>query len=93
MHFQGSLGDLLWFAPVGVLLLLVWLLPANSRKWSNLLTGRGGWVKDPVCGMEFEEGETAGTLEFNGRKYHFCADGCRKQFEEDPARYVGAQGS
>lgn len=44
-------------------------------------------VRDPVCGMTFEESEAAETLEYEGTIYHFCAPGCREAFEQDPERY------
>lgn len=44
-------------------------------------------VRDPVCGMTFDETEAAETLEYEGTVYHFCAPGCRVAFEEDPERY------
>lgn len=44
-------------------------------------------VRDPVCGMTFDESEAAETLDYEGTTYHFCASGCREAFEEDPERY------
>jgi len=45
-------------------------------------------VTDPVCGMTFDGKKAVATVEYQGRTYYFCAQACRKQFEEDPARYV-----
>lgn len=45
---------------------------------------------DPVCGMALEA-EEAETLEHAGRTYYFCSSGCRREFEEDPARFVGEE--
>ena len=44
---------------------------------------------DPVCGMEVEEKKN-GELQtqFAGRKYFFCSEDCRKEFEADPSGYV-----
>lgn len=47
-------------------------------------------VRDPVCGMRFEDEEAAATVEHEGETYHFCAPGCRDAFEEDPERYLEA---
>ncbi|MBI3981641.1 MAG: YHS domain-containing protein [Gemmatimonadetes bacterium] len=88
MHFQGSLMDLLWLVPVAALLAVVWWLPIPFRKRPNSETGRGTLVTDPVCGMQLEGAKAAATLEYKGNTYHFCADGCRKQFEADPAQYL-----
>ncbi len=46
-------------------------------------------VTDPVCGMEFDINKSVAQVEYRGRTYYFCTDACRKQFESDPARYVG----
>lgn len=43
--------------------------------------------KDPVCGMSVEP-SSALTAEFEGRTYHFCSEGCREAFLEDPHRYL-----
>jgi putative ABC transport system ATP-binding protein len=44
---------------------------------------------DPVCGMTVERGDTTVETEWAGRAYSFCSRGCRSQFLEDPAVYVG----
>lgn len=44
---------------------------------------------DPICGMtvNVDKAEAAGLLlEYEGRTYGFCRDGCRRAFVEDPAR-------
>ncbi|HUQ78150.1 MAG TPA: YHS domain-containing protein [Patescibacteria group bacterium] len=48
-------------------------------------------VLDPVCGMTVDvaKAEAAGLiLEYEGRTYAFCRDGCRRAFEEEPATYA-----
>ena len=48
-------------------------------------------VLDPVCGMTVDvaKAEAAGlTLEYEGRTYAFCRDGCRRAFNEEPATYA-----
>lgn len=44
-------------------------------------------VTDPVCGLKVTAGKGI-PVEFDGRTYHFCADGCRRSFEADPAKYL-----
>jgi Cu+-exporting ATPase len=44
---------------------------------------------DPVCGMEVDPDRARGSVEHEGETYHFCSDGCRHRFEEDPDRYAG----
>jgi YHS domain-containing protein len=45
---------------------------------------------DPVCGMEVEEGTAEWRTTYQGQTYYFCAAGCLKSFQKDPASYVKA---
>jgi len=45
-------------------------------------------AKDPVSGMQVDEGKAAGQVEHGGKRYYFCSPGCEKKFEQDPAAYV-----
>jgi Cu+-exporting ATPase len=44
--------------------------------------------KDPVCGMTVAEDNAAGTSEYEGETYYFCAAGCRESFEKEPEKFV-----
>jgi Cu+-exporting ATPase len=46
-------------------------------------------VKDPVCGMEIEEGKAHAKREHGGRTFYFCSAKCETIFAADPARYAG----
>ena len=53
------------------------------------MTNRPTQVIDPICGMSVNvaDAEAAGLLiEYEGRTYGFCRDGCRRAFIEDPVR-------
>lgn len=43
---------------------------------------------DPVCGMDVDPAGAAGSSEYAGKTYYFCAASCKKSFDEDPARYL-----
>jgi YHS domain-containing protein len=43
---------------------------------------------DPVCKMTVDEKKAAATLEYKGKKYYFCAVGCRKAFVQNPEKYL-----
>lgn len=43
---------------------------------------------DPVCGMQIEEADAAGTSEHQGERYHFCSTSCKQKFDESPERYA-----
>jgi YHS domain-containing protein len=48
-------------------------------------------AKDPVCGMEENEKSAANKTVYEGKTYYFCCAGCKKTFEKDPQRYLGAE--
>jgi YHS domain-containing protein len=51
--------------------------------------GGGIMTTDPVCGMRIDEKKTPEFhTQFAGRKYFFCSEECRKEFEADPNGYV-----
>ena len=47
-------------------------------------------VKDPVCGMEIDAATAAGSSEYDGVTYYFCAEACKTAFDAEPSKYVGA---
>lgn len=49
-----------------------------------------GMAKDPVCGMDVEEGKICSSHE--GKKYCFCSQACKESFEKDPSKYVTSGG-
>ncbi|OCI94702.1 copper-translocating P-type ATPase [Agrobacterium sp. 13-626] len=45
-------------------------------------------IRDPVCGMTVDPKAGKPSLEYKGRTFHFCCDGCRKKFEAAPENYL-----
>ncbi len=45
-------------------------------------------VVDPVCKMEIESEKASGKSEFQGKRYYFCAPGCKATFEKEPQKFV-----
>jgi YHS domain-containing protein len=45
-------------------------------------------AKDPVCGMNVDESKAAATSVYNGKKYYFCAQGCKTRFDKEPEKYA-----
>jgi P-type Cu+ transporter len=43
---------------------------------------------DPVCGMQIEVEDAAGSVDHDGTTYHFCSSACQRKFEADPAGYT-----
>ena len=48
----------------------------------------GRTARDPICGMQVDIEKAAGTSEYKGKTYYFCAPGCKKAFDEDPEKYL-----
>lgn len=46
---------------------------------------------DPVCKMQVNEQKAAGTSDYKGQTYYFCALACKRKFDEQPEKYVGAK--
>jgi P-type Cu+ transporter len=46
--------------------------------------------RDPVCGMSVEPSTAKARVEHGARTYYFCCGGCAKQFEQAPAKFLGA---
>ncbi len=45
-------------------------------------------AKDPVCKMDVDENKAAATTVYKGKKYYFCAVGCKTRFEKEPEKYA-----
>jgi YHS domain-containing protein/copper chaperone CopZ len=43
---------------------------------------------DPVCGMSVDVRTARFSTDYEGQTYYFCAPGCQRAFEADPARYL-----
>ena len=48
-------------------------------------------AKDLVCGMMIDPNTAAATSEYKGKKYYFCAKGCKISFDKDPEKFIMAE--
>ena len=48
-------------------------------------------VKDPVCGMDVDPGNPAGTHIYEGQTYYFCSLHCVGKFRSDPEKYLSGE--
>jgi RND family efflux transporter MFP subunit len=67
------------------------LIDSESRMKAAAQGIFGAAAEDPVCGMQVDEKRAlaAGrTLEHDGHTYYFCADDCKRSFQQNPARYL-----
>lgn len=44
--------------------------------------------RDVVCGMDVQPAKAAGTSEYKGKTYYFCAKVCKTKFDANPQQYV-----
>lgn len=45
-------------------------------------------VTCPVSGEEFDKTKAAGSVEYEGKTYYFCCEGCKEKFLNDPEKYT-----
>jgi Cu+-exporting ATPase len=45
---------------------------------------------DPVCKMKVDPEKAQWTSDYNGKKYYFCAPGCRYLFNKDPEKFLNS---
>jgi len=48
----------------------------------------GAVAVDPVCGMTVQPATAAGSYEYQGKTYYFCATSCLTKFRTDPIHYL-----
>lgn len=46
---------------------------------------------DPVCKMEVDERKASATSVYKGKKYYFCAPGCKRAFDQNPEKYLAGE--
>ncbi|MFC1989848.1 heavy metal translocating P-type ATPase [Chloroflexota bacterium] len=63
----------------------------SPARLDNQLAGGVSMAIDPVCKMEVEESQAAATSEYKGKKYYFCAAGCKKAFDQNPEKYLAGE--
>ena len=47
-----------------------------------------GSVIDVVCGMHIDPATAAGVTEYQGKRYFFCGEGCKRSFDAKPVQYA-----
>lgn len=45
-------------------------------------------TKDPICGMQVDPKQAAGSSEYQGKTYYFCSLACKRKFDQSPERYA-----
>jgi Cu+-exporting ATPase len=45
---------------------------------------------DPVCGMKVDPQTATTKTEHEGKTYHFCSQGCKSRFDENPSKFLAS---
>lgn len=45
-------------------------------------------AKDPVCGMQVNDGSAPAKVVYGGKTYYFCSPACKATFEKHPEKYA-----
>jgi len=45
-------------------------------------------TKDPVCGMQVDEKNASASSMYQGQKYSFCSQDCKRKFDQQPEKYA-----
>jgi Cu(I)/Ag(I) efflux system membrane fusion protein len=67
------------------------LIDSESRMKLAAAGFFGNVVKDPVCGMNLDEGKAKAAsrkTEYQKMTYYFCSDACKQKFDQTPERYL-----
>lgn len=60
---------------------VLWLEDGQFKEMRTMAT-------DPVCGMSIERESATTTFLLNGTTFYFCAEGCRKEFAQQPEKFL-----
>ncbi|MEK9140167.1 MAG: heavy metal translocating P-type ATPase [Nitrospirota bacterium] len=62
-------------------------MPAPRKPLPMMVQVTPGEI-DPVCGMTVQPATAAGSYDYQGKKYYFCATRCLEKFRGDPEYYL-----
>jgi YHS domain-containing protein len=60
----------------------------NSFTEENSYAGVKLMTKDPVCGMNVDENKSQYQSQYGGKKFNFCSEQCKKEFDKQPQQYA-----
>ncbi|HEY8550813.1 MAG TPA: YHS domain-containing protein [Vicinamibacterales bacterium] len=43
---------------------------------------------DPVCGMQVDPANAAGSSTYKGQTFYFCSKACKSKFDANPKEYA-----
>jgi len=92
----ARIGGAVWVFGLSMIILMPTVTPWLRARAAAAQAGgqekeEATMVKDLVCGMEIDPASAAGTSEYKGTTYYFCATSCKKAFDAEPDGYIGKQ--
>jgi len=93
---KGKKSFIIWMATIGVLLTGSYAAFLGFRSAPKKNEGAHSHAPlrevsseavDPVCGMNVKP-PAAGQIEYRARRYYFCSNSCKEDFEKDPEKYL-----
>lgn len=57
---------------------------------AHVAAGTPGATHDPVCNMWVDSKKAQWKSDHAGTTVYFCSAGCKKKFDSDPHKYLGA---
>ncbi len=64
---------------------------AGSSAGHDAQASEKALLRDPVCGMSVDPAAGKPTAEHDHRLFHFCSEGCRERFLQEPEAYLKAE--
>lgn len=86
--FRPELAGLAMAASSVTVVTLSLLLKGYMPEAKRGETEERGMEIDPVCKMKVDPKTARHTSDYKGKKYYFCAPGCKKAFEAEPEKYL-----
>ncbi|WP_342678543.1 heavy metal translocating P-type ATPase [Methanofollis sp. UBA420] len=86
--FRPELAGLAMAASSVTVVTLSLLLKGYMPEAKRGKTEERGMEIDPVCKMKVDPTTARHTSDYKGKKYYFCAPGCKKAFEAEPEKYL-----
>ena len=73
---------------LSILAEIIQLLRANNTLDHQVVSESEEKAIDPVCGMQVDTELSKNTFQFKNQDYHFCCNGCKTKFKNNPELFL-----